>query len=162
MKWLMICAAGVASGALVTSACSKSQESECLAAWCGNPTEPASTDSNGWEPTTSGPDGAIRFRDANTRSDASVDTPWPGCPIYESYSTGNLKCDSCTERQCCPESTSCFSDDNCKTVAGCIEGCPNGNAKCEDDCRTKLEPAKVSKLDAFAQCEADKCSKDCW
>ncbi len=84
-----------------------------------------------------------------------------GCPIFESFSTGTAKCDTCAAAACCQQATDCFGNENCKSVAGCIEGCPNDNKQCEDDCRTKLDPGATTSLEGFVKCEADNCKAEC-
>ena len=175
MKWFVICAMGVASGTFALSACSKTQESECLAAWCGNATEPASTEGNGWEPGSAPFDAAVPIGDANSldagdaaaakdAKDVHADSS-PTCAALSGESFSSTECKQCASASCCSEVTACYQESTgqCYSATACGLRCtPSDETNCLIACLQGMTDQNARNMAiTLSSCVTGKCKTPC-
>ena len=153
---------GVALLTLATASACSSKNTDCQAAWCGNPTPQATNETT--EPTTGTP-----------AAGATTKTPWKTCPTDSGTTTAKCSNDEIATYQSCLL-TKCdaeyvvalgqgYKSGNFQGVCGdyynCAERCQCGDSVCTNGCvKTYLSSSKNACMTALAQigaCTQENC-----
>lgn len=73
--------------------------------------------------------------------------------------TATTPCDACLASSCCSELTACQGNDDCVTLAACVDDC--GDDTCVQSCADAASQAAVDLYNASITCANDHCTSDC-